>query len=367
VSTSDGVYGGNSAWVVSSDGFKIYQQTSDGWSWAAPVLPAADEPAGVYDTHPVLSWHGLYAFTRSQNGATSVQTYNPSTRALKDVANAASNPAFSADGSTIVYDENQGGTSQIGAVNADGSNQRTLTSDPAGAHNASLSPDGTKLVYTSYDSTRGNVVKLLDLTKGTTTVLANGQMPVWQPLRAAYVDHVYGVRGVSNDAAASRWQFNTIGKSAPGLVTAYNAVLVNRNDTTGAALGIALAAEKQAPLLLTSGTSLDPATAAELHRSLRRGWTVYLEGGASQLSAHLAAQVQRLGYHVVRVSGSGVSGQSAASARTVTSRPNWIVVADAQDYRTAASAAAVAATGGRGGRTVVLLNTGWQLPSTLTS
>ncbi|MEY9870894.1 putative cell wall-binding protein [Streptacidiphilus sp. MAP12-33] len=368
VSTQDGVYGGASTWMVSDDGAHIYRQTSDGWSWAQRVLPAADEPASVADTHAVYSWRGLFAFTRAWGGSTSVMTYDPATKRLNEVAKVAANPAFSADGSTIVYEQNQGGVSQIGAVNPDGSHGRTLTSDPAGAHNPSLSPDGTKLAYTSYDSTRGNVVKLLDLTKGTTTVLADGEMPVWQPLRKAVVDHVYGTGGVSNDAAASRWQFDSLGHNTPGLLAARTAVLADRNDTTDAVLGIELAAEKQGPLLLTSRGSLDKAAADDLRRTLKRGATVYLEGGTSVLTSSVATQVQRLGYRVARIaSAGGAAGQSVGTAWNVAHVPTQVVVADAQDYRVAASAATMAASAGGGGRTVVLLNTGYSLPSSLTA
>ncbi|WP_042378604.1 TolB family protein [Streptacidiphilus melanogenes] len=367
VATSDGVYGGESGLLVSDDGHKIYRQSSDGANAVALALPAADEPGTVSDSQPVLSVKGVYAFTRNWGTMTSIMTYNPATKAINEVAKNASNPSFSADGSTILYQQNLGGTDQIGIVDTAGGNQRTLTADPAGANRPSLSPDGTKLVYGSYDSTRGNVVKLLDLSSATTTVLANGQAPSWQPLRKAVISHVYGVGGVSNDAAASRWQFSTLGHYTPGLLWAKNAVLANKGDTTDAALGVALAAEKQGPLLLTSGGSLDAAAAADLKRALVHGSTVYLEGSTSELSNTVVTQVQRLGFKVVRVTASGgASGQSVASAWNIAHTPNWVFVADAQDYRVAASAASMAASAGYGGRSVVLLNTGWSLPSTLT-
>ncbi|WP_370091604.1 TolB family protein [Streptacidiphilus sp. MAP12-20] len=248
----------------------------------------------------------------------------------------------------------QGGTTQIGAANPDGSGAHLLTNDAAGASQPSLSPDGTQLVYGSYDGSHGGyVIKLLNIAAGTTTELANGTDPSWRPLRSQYVDHIYGTGGVSNDAAASRWQFNTVGKYTPGLLTAYNAVLVNKYDATDAALGVELAGEKQAPLLMTSGNSLDPAAAAELRRVMHRGWTVYLEGNTSVLSAHVAAQVQALGLRVVRVGGSGATGQSVTTARTLTATPTWVVLADSLDYRVPASAATLAASAGYHGRIVV--------------
>ncbi|SEK73178.1 cell wall-binding repeat-containing protein [Streptacidiphilus jiangxiensis] len=366
----NGVYGENGSALVSEASGELFVQTSDGWNWATRVMNTKQEPAGVCDSAPALSYRGLYAFVRTACGRSvtgGVYTFDARSGAVRLVAAGADQPAFSADGSTLLYRSQVGAQTQIVATSLAGGSKQ-LTNDPNGASQPSLSPDGKTLAYVSVDpSSDLGQVKLLNLAAGTTTVLAPGAQPVWQPLRGNRLDHVYGTGAVSTDAAASRWQFNTIGKSVPGLVTAFNAVLVNRNDSTDAALGIALAAEKQAPLLMTSGTRLDPSVVTELHRSLRRGWTVYLEGGTNVLSNSVAAQVQRLGYRVVRVAGNGLTAQSVASARALTTRPNWVVVADAQDYRLSATAASVAASGGYKGSSVVLLNTATRLPSTLTS
>ena len=76
--------------------------------------------------------------------------------------------------------------------------------------------------------------------------------------------------------------------------------------------------------------------------------------------------MQRLGFRVVRVAAAGgASGESVANAWNIAPAPNWVFVADSMDYRVAASAASMAASAGNGGRSVVLLNTGWSLPSTL--
>lgn len=68
------------------------------------------------------------------------------------------------------------------------------------------------------------------------------------------------------------------------------AVVLSRSDTFADALaGAALAGHLDAPLLLTATTSLDARTAAEIHRCLPPGGTVYLLGGSDALSPNVAA------------------------------------------------------------------------------
>ena len=203
----------------------------------------------------------------------------------------------------------------------------------------------------------------------TPVTVAQGTDPVWQPSQTPknWLFDIYGTGGLGSDDAASRWDYNTVGTSRSGLVTAYNAVLVNRSDPGDAPAAVALAAEKQGPLLMTSGGSLDTATANELKRSLHKGWTVYLEGSTSELSAKVARQVQALGYKVDRISAGNPTDESVATARATTPAPTWIIVADDMDYRTALSAAAVAGSGGYHGRFVVLLNSSWGLPASIAS
>jgi putative cell wall-binding protein len=105
-----------------------------------------------------------------------------------------------------------------------------------------------------------------------------------------------GANRQATAVAASIAQFPTTGSAS--------AVVLARADTFADALaGGPLAAAKHAPLLLTSSTSLDDLTKAEIQRVLPAGGTVYLLGGTSALSDAVAASVTALGDVPVRVSG----------------------------------------------------------------
>ncbi len=64
-------------------------------------------------------------------------------------------PAWSPDGSKIAFESRRDGNYEIYMMNADGSEQRNLTHNPADDDNAQWSPDGSKLVFDSErDSTQ---------------------------------------------------------------------------------------------------------------------------------------------------------------------------------------------------------------------
>ena len=60
----------------------------------------------------------------------------------------------------------------------------------------------------------------------------------------------------ASNIAASRWTWNTVGKSEPGLMNASSAVLVSQDSQSYALTAPALAGKKHGPVLLTSATSV---------------------------------------------------------------------------------------------------------------
>jgi hypothetical protein len=86
---------------------------------------------------------------------------------------------------------------------------------------------------------------------------------------------------------------------------AAGAVVLARNDDYPDALaGGPLAAALKAPLLLTPSSGLDEQVAAEIHRVLPSGGTVYLLGGTSALSSAVQSAVTAMGFTSTRVQGS---------------------------------------------------------------
>ncbi|QMU79426.1 hypothetical protein GXW83_30670 [Streptacidiphilus sp. PB12-B1b] len=371
----DAAFGWSGSDLLTDADGQIYAQTSDAVGAPVRLMNSSTEPASDQDTQPDVSPTGLVAFARSTNGGTqNIWTYSTGTGKAAELVGNAYQPVYSADGSTLLFlRQVDGQPAQAYAIKANGTGTAVqLTDDPNGVQSASLSPDGHTLAYASYEPAAADqVVKTLALgVAGASPVtVAPGTDPVWQPVQAQQngLFDIYGTGGLGTDDAASRWDYNAAGTSKAGLVTAFNAVLVNRSDQGDAPAAVALAAEKQGPLLMTSGGSLDTAAANELKRSLHQGWTVYLEGSTSELSARVAAQVQALGYKVDRISAGNPSDESVATARATTSAPTWIVLADDMDYRTALSAAATAGSGGYHGRLVVLLNSTWGLPGSIAS
>jgi putative cell wall-binding protein len=94
------------------------------------------------------------------------------------------------------------------------------------------------------------------------------------------------------------------------------AVVLARGDAFPDALaGGPLAAHVAGPLLLTSTTGLDPATAAEIARVAAKGATVYLLGGPAALGTAVADAVSRLGDKPVRISGADRYATAVAVAK----------------------------------------------------
>lgn len=123
---------------------------------------------------------------------------------------------------------------------------------------------------------------------------------------ATTVTRVYGADRVAT-AAATAAAFT--GKKA-------QAVVLTRSDTYADALaGAPLAAEKGGPLLLTSPTALDAATARSLQDVLPAGGTVYLLGDTNAVSAAVESAVHELGFETTRLAGSDRYSTAVAIAK----------------------------------------------------
>ncbi|MCC5477058.1 cell wall-binding repeat-containing protein [Streptomyces barringtoniae] len=358
-------------YVVFSTGGQLAYGPSDG-SWAPePLLTATQEPSTVCDVHPTASPAGTLAFERRHNygcyDSQGIWTYNPSTKALKNIIASGSSPVFSADGGKLVFTREVDGWTQLFTANADGSDVKQVTTDPSDHLSPTWDPAGGRIAYEAHSSHAGwsddvQTVRVLDLAAGTSaqvTGAGKGAKPAWQPLRKNTLVRVYGTGSVGIDGAASRWTFDTVGGThVPGLITARSAVLVNKGNGTYSAPAIALAAEKQGPVLMTSGSGLDSAAATELKRSLPKGSTVYLDGSTRILASKVAGQVQALGYKPLRLDAPDLSSLSARVARQISATPSWIFVADGNDYHDPIAASTAAGALGYHGTGVVLLTNG---------
>ncbi|MFD0638720.1 cell wall-binding repeat-containing protein [Catenulispora yoronensis] len=138
-------------------------------------------------------------------------------------------------------------------------------------------------------------------------------------------------------------------------------VVLARSDGYADALaGNALAAQKNGPLLLTDGASLDPRVGQELGRILPQGSTVYVLGGVNAISQHTADQLQLAGYRVDRVGGVDRFDTALGIAQRISSHPHSVLVATGTNYPDALAAGSAAAQDPAGG--VVLLTADTAMP-----
>jgi hypothetical protein len=370
----DAVYWLDGSYVISSTGEELFYGPSDGSYAEEPLLTDAQDPSSDCDGNPTTSPTGLVAFDRTEpcgnDNGPGIWTYDPAADAVTRIVTSGSYPAFSADGSQLAYTAVVDGRKQLFVAAPDGTGAKQVTTDAADHTGASWDPDGGRIAYDSTDPATGTVTtKMLTLSDGSTATLTDGgTKPAWQPLRSNSLDRVYGTGAIGIDDAASAWTFDAVGAAhVPGLIPARSAVLVNKGNSTYAAPGISLAAEKQGPLLMTSTNSLDAAASTELKRSLPKGSTVYLVGGTNLLGSAVATQVQALGYTPLRMDGTDLAGVSARVARQITTVPSWVFVADGTEYHDPIAASTAAASLGYRGLGVVLITRGTTVPSTVMS
>ncbi|MGW2616140.1 cell wall-binding repeat-containing protein [Streptomyces sp. NPDC001500] len=361
-------------YLVFSRGGQLGYGPSDG-SWApGPLIPANLEPADVCDTDPTVNPQGQVAFERGahscrDNGGVFVFDSNAGT--VKRVLTDAGQPAYSPDGTKLAFVRTVDGAPQIFTANADGTDVRQRTSGPRRFANPSWSPTGKRIVFDAHTSPNSDDVhttEYVDLATGELTKVgdrATGSNPSWQPLRKNGTARIWGADAYSTNIASSRWTWNTIGQSVPGLLNAKSAVLVNRDDPAYALAAPALAGKKQGPVLMTPKTGLSAPVRRELKRAVRPGSTVYLVGGTAVLNGSVATQLKTLGYAVKRVSGADRYATSVAVAKAIAPTPKYVFLAGGSEYRAALSAATAAGADGAASAGGVVLTDGKTLTASV--
>ncbi len=157
---------------IDGGGLDILTNTTDATEWRPTWSP--DGKLVVYDHTPT-----------GQNG--DIFTINVETKEKQRLTTHSANdslPAFSPDGSKIVFVSSRAGTQQIFIMDADGSNLRQLTDESSPSHAPSWSPDGQKIIFSSsrdgdteiytMDPDGSGVVKITDNSVGDNN-------PAWMP------------------------------------------------------------------------------------------------------------------------------------------------------------------------------------------
>lgn len=164
------------------------------------------------------------------------------------------------------------------------------------------------------------------------------------------------VRLSGPDRAATAVEVSQLGHEEAGSASAV--VLVRADLYADALTGSALAAAKEAPLLLTDVSSLPETTADEIERVLADDGIVYVLGGSAAVDDAVVDAVEALGADVKRVKGADRYGTALAVADEIgTEGP--VFLSTGTNFPDALAAGAAA--GSEGG--VVLLTRGEQLPN----
>ncbi|WP_327184641.1 cell wall-binding repeat-containing protein [Streptomyces sp. NBC_01334] len=367
-------------YVVFASGGQLAYGPSDA-SWApGPLLPANLEPATVCDSEPSVNVKGLVAFERragSCNAGAGVYVYDGAANTVKLALADAEQPAWSPDGTKLAFvRKDTDGNPQIFTANADGTDVKQLTAGPRRYAAPSWSPTGKRILFdahTSPNSDDVHTVEYVDTTTGELTAVTGATQsnhvgnPSWQPLRKNGTARIWGANPYLTATASSRWTWNTVGGSEPGLMDAKSAVLVNQDDPAYAVTAPALAGRKEGPVLMTQKTGLSSTTKNELKRMLKPGKPVYLVGSTSVLDNTVLNQVKALGYVPVRLTGADRYATSVMVTRTITSAPKYVFLAGGTEYRAALSAAAAAGSDGAASAGGVVLTNGNKLTASVQS
>ncbi|MHB8465630.1 MAG: cell wall-binding repeat-containing protein [Acidimicrobiales bacterium] len=132
----------------------------------------------------------------------------------------------------------------------------------------------------------------------------------------------------------------------PGAGSAGAVVLARADDFPDALAGAPLAAKVNAPVLLTTTTTLDPATENEIKRVLGAGKTVYVLGGDKAIDPTVANALIADGYTVVRYAGPTRFDTALVIADKGLSNPTKLLVATGLNFPDALAGGPAATTVG---------------------
>jgi hypothetical protein len=264
-------------------------------------------------------------------------------------------PAAPTAGQTIAFKatitDPQTGTVPTGQVDFQ-SDAGDLGSAPLNSHGIAILNSNTLLagvhhVYSSYDGDGDSEASSSPSVTVTVAAAASGgtggssgtaggggggaTAPVGTP---APVTRVSGTDRIATAVAVSQNSFPTGNAGA--------VVLARADDYPDALVGGPLAAAKNAPLLLTEGSTLPSETATEVKRVLPAGGTVYVLGGTSAIPTSVTSQLTSLGYTVTRYSGADRYATAVAVA-TALGSPTTVLLATGTNFPDALAAGPAAA------------------------
>jgi hypothetical protein len=347
---------------------RLYWEYADGSGYAQPLLPTTETQC---DAQPGGALDGSVVFVRGGSGCSGTTPHlvllSGTTGKETTLVQAAAQPAVSPDGTRVAFVKaDADGYQQVWTIGTDGSGLRQLTTGALSYATPSWSGTGGRIV--AEDATgHQHVLTVGADSVSDATLDAPGTSPAWQPDRKNSTARVWGADSAHTTIAASRWTWNTVGKSAAGLLDAKAAVLIDQDSPSYALTAAALAGRKQGPVLPTAKSSLSSAASAELKRTLKKGATVYLVGGTDFLSSKVSSQVTALGFTPKRLAGTSRYSTSVAVAKSITSSPQYVFLATGTDYHSAIAASAAAGADGTASKTVVLLTEGKTITSSVRS
>jgi len=343
------------AWTP--DGRTVYftrrSDVEKGQIWSAWADGRGDSSlwstTGTEDSSPAIAPDGSLAFVRVGGGQDGIYIWRFS--GTPTFVAAASEPAWSPDGSRLVYIRQA--RLYIKGLNA-GDPEQLLGTSGLTARDPAFAADG-RIVFTGVaPGAQESRIWVVDPRDGALQQVDAGagagvqdNAPAWQTMRKTKVDRVGGADRIDTAVDASRLGYDTPGAGGVGQNggRVAKAVVLSRSDTFADALaGSALAGHLGGPLLLTGTKSLDGRTAAEIRRVLPAGGTVYLLGDTGALSSAVASQAAGLGYTVKRLAGPDRFATATVIAEAITPTPDKILVATGMNFPDALAAGAAAAS-----------------------